>query len=84
MRVVSYGGVNARRAKVSAEGQIVIPGELRVKYAIGPGDVVDLCDEGGRTIVFPLPNGAIRAAYGFLGGPTSLSAALLKARAEEA
>jgi AbrB family looped-hinge helix DNA binding protein len=71
------------RVKVSVKGQIVIPAELRAKYAIAPGDVVDVRDGDGKILVFPLPKDVIRASRGFLKGPTSLTAALLKARAEE-
>jgi hypothetical protein len=46
--------------------------------------VVDVRDEDGRIIVFPLPKDAMKAGRGFLEGPTPLTAALLKARAEEA
>jgi AbrB family looped-hinge helix DNA binding protein len=71
------------RSKVSVKGQIVIPAELRAKYSIGPGDVVDVCDGDGKILVFPLPKDVIKAARGFLKGSSSLTAALLKARAEE-
>ena len=41
-------------AKVSIKGQIVIPAELREKYAIAPGDTVDVRDGDGKILVFPL------------------------------
>lgn len=66
--------------KVSVKGQIVIPAEIRAKYAIGPGDTVDVHDGNGKILVFPLPKDTIQAGRGFLKGPTSLTAALLKAR----
>jgi AbrB family looped-hinge helix DNA binding protein len=71
------------RTKVSVKGQIVIPAELRAKYSIDPGDVVDVCDGDGKIIVFPLPKDVIKAGRGFLKGSSSLTAALLRARAEE-
>ena len=71
------------RTKVSVKGQIVIPAELRAKYAIVPGDVVEVCDGDGKIMLFPLPKDVIKASRGFLKGPTSLTTALLKARAEE-
>jgi AbrB family looped-hinge helix DNA binding protein len=69
--------------KVSVKGQIVIPAEIRAKYAICPGDTVDVHDGDGKILVFPLPKDTIQAGRGFLKGPTSLTAALLKERAED-
>lgn len=71
------------RTKVSVKGQIVIPADLRAKYAIAPGDVVDVCDGEGKILVFPLPKDVIKAGRGFLKGSTSLTKALLTARAAE-
>jgi len=70
-------------AKVSIKGQIVIPAELRVKYAIAPGDTVDVRDGNGKILIFPVYKDAIQASRGFLQGATSLTAALLKARSED-
>ena len=70
-------------AKVSVKGQIVIPAEIRTKYAIHPGDTVDIRDGDGKILVFPLPKDVIQASRGFLKGSTSLTTALLKARAED-
>ena len=70
-------------AKVSIKGQIVIPAELREKYAIAPGDTVDVRDGEGKILVFPLLKDAIQTSRGFLQGETSLTAALLQARAED-
>lgn len=72
------------RIKVSMKSQIVIPAELRAKYGIAPGDVVDVRDGNGAILVFPFQKDAIHTARGFLKGPTSLTATLLQARAEEA
>ena len=63
--------------KVSIKGQIVIPAELRAKYAIAPGDTVDVRDGNGTILVFPLPKDA-QASRGFLQGGTSLTSALLR------
>jgi AbrB family looped-hinge helix DNA binding protein len=70
-------------AKVSIKGQIVIPVELREKYAIAPGDTVDVRDGDGKILVFPLLKDTIQASRGFLQGGTSLTSALLKARSED-
>ena len=69
--------------KVSVKGQIVIPAEIRTKYAIRPGDTVDVRDGEGKILVFPLPKDVVQASRGFLKGSTSLTASLLKARAED-
>ena len=69
--------------KVSVKGQIVIPAEIRTKYAIRPGDTVDVRDGDGKILVFPLPKDIIQASRGFLKGSTSLTVALLQARAED-
>ena len=47
------------RAKISIKGQIVIPVELREKYAIAPGDTVDVRDGDGKILIFPLCKDAI-------------------------
>ena len=70
-------------AKVSIKGQIVIPAELREKYAIAPGYTVDVRDGDGKILVFPLLKDAIQTSRGFLQGGASLTAALLKARSED-
>jgi AbrB family looped-hinge helix DNA binding protein len=70
-------------AKVSIKGQIVIPAELREKYAIAPGDTVDVRDGDGKILIFPLLKDAIQTSRGFLQGGSSLTAALLKARSED-
>ena len=70
-------------AKVSIKGQIVIPAEFREKYAIAPGDTVDVRDGDGKILIFPLLKDAIQASRGFLQGGTSLTASLLKARSED-
>ena len=70
-------------AKVSIKGQIVIPVELREKYAIAPGDTVDVRDGNGKILIFPVFKDAIQASRGFLQGGTSLTTALLKAWSED-
>jgi AbrB family looped-hinge helix DNA binding protein len=70
-------------AKVSIKGQVVIPAERREKYAIAPGDTVDVRDGNGKILIFPVFKDAIQASRGFLQGGTSLTAALLQARADD-
>jgi AbrB family looped-hinge helix DNA binding protein len=71
---------NIMLTKVSVKGQIVIPAEMRAKYAIHPSDMVDIRDGDGKILVFPLPKDVIQTSRGFLKGSTSLTTALLKAR----
>jgi AbrB family looped-hinge helix DNA binding protein len=52
-------------AKVSIKGQIVIPAELREKYAITPGDTVDVRDGDGKILVFLLSTVVFWPAVGF-------------------
>ena len=70
-------------AKVSIKGQVIIPAELREKYAIAPGDTVDVRDGNGKILIFPVCKDVIQASRGFLQGGTSLTAALLKARSDD-
>ena len=69
--------------KGSIKGQTIIPVGLREKYAIAPGDRVDIRDGDGKILIFPLLKDAIQTSRGFLQGRTSLTAALLKARSED-
>jgi AbrB family looped-hinge helix DNA binding protein len=40
--------------KVSIKGQVVIPAELREKYAIASGDTVDVRDGNGKIFILPV------------------------------
>jgi AbrB family looped-hinge helix DNA binding protein len=66
--------------KVSIKAPTIIPAGLREKYAIAPGDTVDVRDGDGKILIFPLLKDAIQTSWGFLQGGTSLTTALLKAR----
>jgi antitoxin PrlF len=38
-------------SKLTAQGQISVPAEVRRKLGIGPGSVIEWEDEGGRVVV---------------------------------
>jgi len=39
------------RSKLTAQGQISVPAEIRRKLGIGPGSVLEWADEGDRVVV---------------------------------
>ena len=39
--------------KLTTKGQIVLPGPLRRKLGLQPGDLLDACEEDGRVILTP-------------------------------
>jgi AbrB family looped-hinge helix DNA binding protein len=60
-------------SKMSATGQILIPGSLRNKLGFKAGGKVQLIEEGGRLIITPAAEDPIAAATGFLTGKFSLT-----------
>ncbi|HMN28068.1 MAG TPA: AbrB/MazE/SpoVT family DNA-binding domain-containing protein [Caldilineaceae bacterium] len=68
---------------ISPKGWVVIPAELRKKYGLKPGTRVQFVDYGGRLTLAPLLEVPIHQAEGMLAGPTSLTQALLRERAQE-
>lgn len=69
--------------KVSAKGWVVIPSELRKKYDIEPGQIVDIIDYGGVLSLVPTMEDPIGHARGLLKGKKSLTNALLRERKRE-
>lgn len=63
---------------ISDKGWVVIPAELRKKYRLSPGSVVQIVDYGGVLALVPALNDPIQQAAGMLKGPVSLTGALLK------
>jgi AbrB family looped-hinge helix DNA binding protein len=68
---------------ISPKGWVVIPAELRKKYGLKPGTRVRFVDYGGRLTLVPLFEDPIHQAEGMLAGPTSLTQALLRERAQD-
>ena len=70
-------------ATISEKGWIVIPAELRKKYALRPGARVVLVDYGGVLAIVPALKQPVGEAAGMVKGGSSLLHALKKERARE-
>ena len=57
------------RARVSRNGQISLPAELRRRWGVGPGDDVAIIDEGDYALVLPIPDDIVGALAGVFAGP---------------
>ena len=66
--------------RISSKGWVVIPSELRKKYAIEPGDLVQIVDYGGVLAIVPSLKDPIEEGDGILRGEESLGKALLRER----
>jgi len=70
--------------KLSEKGQIVIPVELRRKYALNSGSRVELMDIGGEIVIVPLTiKDPIESARGLIKGGRSTRQLLKAIRREE-
>lgn len=70
--------------KLSEKGQIVIPAELRERYAIRPGDKIELMDIGGEIVIIPIAvKSPIDESKGLLRGGKSTKDILKLIRKEE-
>ena len=65
---------------VSEKGWVVIPAELRRKYALKPGSTVQIVDYGGVLALVPTLADPIKQAAGMLKGKKSLTQSLLAER----
>ncbi len=68
---------------ISAKGWLVIPVELRKKYALQEGSRVVLVDYGGVLAIVPAMNKPVEAARGMLKGRRSLLKALAQEKGRE-
>lgn len=68
---------------ISNKGWVVIPAELRKKYALDPGSEVTLVDYGGVIAIIPALKDPINDAAGMLKGGASLTKSLLAERQKE-
>jgi AbrB family looped-hinge helix DNA binding protein len=68
---------------VSHKGWVVIPAELRKKYALKPGATVQIVDYGGVLAIVPTFADPVRQAAGMLKGRKALTRSLLAERRAE-
>jgi AbrB family looped-hinge helix DNA binding protein len=66
--------------KTLAKGQIVIPAEMRKKYHIEPGTVLQIMEYGGIIYLVPPVEDPVKAAQGSLPSRPSLAGQLLRER----
>ncbi|GAB4531595.1 MAG: hypothetical protein Kow0063_11090 [Anaerolineae bacterium] len=69
--------------KVSQKGWVVIPAELRQKYNLTPGTLLQVVDYGGVLALVPVPDDPIEAGVGLVEGGDSLTEALLEEHRRE-
>lgn len=43
--------MNAPKSKITAQGQISVPADIRKKLGVGPGSTLEWVEEGGKIIV---------------------------------
>jgi AbrB family looped-hinge helix DNA binding protein len=70
-------------ATISSKGWIVIPADMRKKYALRSGARIMLVDYGGVLAIVPVMPDPVEEAAGMLEGGPSLVKALLEERAQE-
>jgi len=68
---------------ISNKGWVVIPAELRKKYALEPGSEVTLVDYGGVLAIIPALKDPAKQAAGILKGGASLTKSLLAEHEKE-
>lgn len=69
--------------KTLSKGQIVIPVEIRKRYRIERGTVIQIMEYGGIIYLIPPVEDPIKAACGILPSKPSLSERLIKERRSE-
>jgi AbrB family looped-hinge helix DNA binding protein len=69
--------------KISQKGWIVIPATLRKKYALKPGDNMQVVDYGGVLAIVPAFKDPIKQGAGLLKGDDSLAQAMIKEHHKE-
>jgi len=70
--------------KTLAKGQIVIPADLRKKYHLEPGKVLQIMEYGDVMYLIPPIDDPLEAATGILPEGPSLSRELLEERKKDA
>ena len=70
-------------ARVSRNGQIVIPSHIRDRYGIRPGTKVCFIEREQEVVFRPFTRDLVRKTCGMLKGRTSATGELLKVRAKD-
>lgn len=68
---------------ILSKGQVVIPVELRQRYGIKPGTVIEIRDAGDHLELYPLPNDPVAAFRGSLKPDVSLANELIEEHKRE-
>jgi AbrB family looped-hinge helix DNA binding protein len=69
--------------KLSQKGWVVIPASLREKYALKPGDNMQVVDYGGVLAIVPVFKDPIKQGAGLLKGDDSLAQAIVEEHRKE-
>ncbi len=69
--------------KISQKGWVVIPAALREKYALKPGDLMQVVDYGGVLAILPAFTDPVNQGAGLLKGDDSLAKAILEEHRKE-
>jgi AbrB family looped-hinge helix DNA binding protein len=72
-----------RIIKILAKGQIVIPANMRQRFGIKPGTLVEIREAGDHLEIYPLPEDPIAAFRGTLKTGGSLADALIREHKQE-
>jgi AbrB family looped-hinge helix DNA binding protein len=68
--------------KTSPKGQVVIPKNIRRKFNVVTGKLINVFEKDGQIVLEPLPDDPVEAACGMFKDGSSLTKALLKSRKE--
>jgi AbrB family looped-hinge helix DNA binding protein len=69
--------------KISQKGWVVIPAVLRAKYALRPGDNMQVVDYGGVLAIVPAFKDPVKQGVGLLKGDDSLAQAIIEEHRKE-
>ncbi len=69
--------------RISEKGWVVIPAQLRKRYALTPGTEVQIVDYGGVLAIVPVLTRPAESSAGMLAGGRSLTEALLEDHKQE-
>lgn len=64
--------------KLSQKGWLVIPANLRKKYGLKPGSILQVVDYGGVLAIVPVFKDPVKEGAGILKGDVSLTQAIIE------